>query len=173
MIEKLMFAGLETEAPKGIRYLDVYKDPVIKPDLSFQKYELTDNSIHYGKALYPTIRDLAILNNAKSIEGLLPDFDPDVISGLVAEDTEEADRYLEAILNWLSTTDPDAAYKLAVSIVRKGPGSMRHDRLRSAFLFLLNVRNDETEQLFVDYYVDHDGKEHDDIFDIVNSYWKK
>ena len=50
---------------------------------------------------------------------------------------------------------------------------MRHNRLRSAFQFLLNVKNDETEQLFADYYVDHDGKEHDDIFDIVNSYWKK
>ena len=173
VIEKLMFAGLETEAPKGIRYLDVYKDPDIKPDLSFQKYDLTDGRLHYGKALYPTIRYLAILNNAKSIEGLLPDFDPEVISGLVAEDTEEADRYLEAILNWLSTTDPEAAYKLAVSIVKKGPGFMRHDRLRSAFLYLLNVRNEETEQLFVDYYVAHDGKEHDDIFDIVNSYWKK
>jgi hypothetical protein len=173
VIEKLMFAGLETEAPKGIRYLDVYKDPDTKPDLSFQKYDLTDGRIHYGKASYPTIRDLATLSNAKSIEGLLPDFDPDVISGLVAEDTEEADRYLEAILNCLSATDPEAAYKLAVSIVKKGPGFMRHDRLRSAFLFLLNVKNDETEQLFADYYVDHDGKEHDDIFDIVNSYWKK
>ena len=113
------------------------------------------------------------MSNAKSIEGLLPDFDPDVISGLVAEDTEEADRYLEAILNCLSATDPEAAYNLAVSIVKRGPGFMRHNRLRSAFQFLLNVKNDETEQLFADYYVDHDGKEHDDIFDIVNSYWKK
>ena len=173
VIEKLMFAGLETEAPKGIRYLDIYKDPDTKPDLSFQKYDLTDGRIHYGKASYPTIRDLATLSNAKSIEGLLPDFDPDVISGLVAEDTEEADRYLEAILNCLSATVPEAAYNLAVSIVKRGPGFMRHNRLRSAFQFLLNVKNDETEQLFADYYVDHDGKEHDDIFDIVNSYWKK
>ena len=49
---------------------------------------------------------------------------------------------------------------------------MRHDRLRSAFLYLVNVRNDEVEQLFVDYYLEYDGKEHDDIIDIVNSYWK-
>ena len=172
VIEKMMFAGLATEAPEGIRYLDVYKDPVVQPDLSLQKYGLTDNRIHYGTASYPTIRDIAALTNAKNIKGLIPDFDLDVITRLVAEDTSDADRYLEAILNWLSATNPEAAYNLAISIVKRGPGFMRHDRLHSAFLYLLNFKNDEVEQLFADYYIDHDGKEHDDIFDIVNSYWK-
>lgn len=172
VIEKLIFAGLETEAPKGTRYLDVYRNPDIKPDLSLQKYGLTDNRLHYGRRMYPTIRDIATLSNAKSIKGLLPDFNQDVITRLVAEDTSDADRYLKSILNWLSTTDPEAAYNLAISIVKRGPGYMRHDRLCSAFIFLKNVRTEDVEQLFADYYIDHDGNEHDDIIDIINSYWK-
>ena len=173
VIEKLEFAGLETTAPKGIHYLNVYRKPEFKDSLSLQKYNLTDDKIRFGKGRYPTIRDIATLSNAEDIDGLLPDFDQDVLSRLAEEDTEEADRYLEAIINWLSTTDPEAAYKIAVSVVKKGPGFMRHNRLYAAFSFLLTVRNDETEELFADYYVNNDGKEHDDIYDLVNSYWKK
>ena len=40
-----------------------------------------------------------------------------------------------------------------------------------AFLYLLNFRDDKTEQLFADCYIAFDGKDHDDILDIINSYW--
>ena len=172
VIDKLIFAGLKTESPKSIHYLDVYRQMDTDLDLSFRKFDLINKKIHYGKASYPTVRDIATLSNTINIKGLLPDFDQYEITKLVAKDTSDADRYLAAIMNWLSTTDPEAAYNLAISIVKRGPGFMRHDRLRSAFLYLVNVRNDEVEQLFVDYYLEYDGKEHDDIIDIVNSYWK-
>ena len=171
-IEILRFTGLETKAPQGVYFLDLHREQIIDSDISFQKYDLTDNKIRYGTASYPTIRDIATLSHALEVEGLLPDLDLNAISKLMEEDTENTDRYLEAILHWLSSTDPETAYKLAVSIARKGP-EYGHNRLRSAFLYLLNFKNEETEELFVDYYIKYGEKEHDDISDIVNSYWNR
>ena len=127
--------------------------------------------IHYGPAEYPTVRDLAILMEAgNEIKGLLPEFDPDVISRLNYEDTAAADTYLEAVLRFVSFVDQASAYKLASLIVKKGDGYMRHKRVRAALLYLLNFRSDETEQLFVDFYLNH--KEQDENWEIANSYWK-
>lgn len=64
----------------------------------------------------------------------------------------------------------DSAYKAARSIVKKGDGFMRHRRVKASLLFLLNYRDEETEQIFVDFYLAHE--EHDENWNIANSYWK-
>lgn len=170
-LEKIGFGGLKTTAPKGARYLDTFKNQSYTSDISLQKYELTDRKLHYGTVKYPTIKDVAALSNIENIDGLLPDLDRDVVLRLVEDDDPDADIYLEAILNWLSAADPEAAYDLAVSIVKRDPDLTGHERLRMAFLYLLNFRDDKTEQLFADCYIAFDGKDHDDILDIINSYW--
>ena len=170
-IKKMRFAGLKTDADKNIRYLDIYDDKKTRTDVDILECSLTDTKIHYGPASYPTIRDLATLFNAgEKMERLLPNFDPDVISGLSYEDTDEADRFLEAIIRFLAFIDQEAAYKIACSIVKKGDGYKRHNRVKASLLYLLNFRDDETEQLFVDFYLNHE--EHDENWDIANSYWK-
>lgn len=171
-IKTLMFAGLKIDAEEEkIHYLDVHKEPGLTSNISFQRYPLTDTVIHYGPAEYPTVRDLAIILEAgNKVKGLLPEFDPDVISRLNYEDTDIADSYLEAILHFVSFVDQDSAYQIASTIVKKGDGYMRHKRVRAALLYLLKFRNDETEQLFVDFYLNHE--EHDENWEIANSYWK-
>ncbi len=170
-IKTLMFAGLKFDAEEEIHYLDVHKEPWATSNISFQRYPLTDTAIHYGPAKFPTVRDLAILLEAENeVKGLLPEFDPDVLSRLNYEDTDAADSYLEAIMHFISFIDQDSAYRLASSIVRKGDGYMRHKRVRAALLHLLNCRSDETEQLLVDFYLDHD--ERDENWELANSYWK-
>ena len=170
-VKTLLFAGLKADVDEEIHYLDVHKEPEATSNLSFKRYTLTDTVIHYGPAEYPTVRDLAIiLEVGDKVKGLLPEFDPDVISRLNYEDTDIADSYLEAILRFVSFVDQKSAYKLASLIVKKGDGYMRHRRVRAALLYLLNFRSDETEQLFVDFYLNHE--EHDENWEIANSYWK-
>ena len=169
-VKTLLFAGLKVDVEEEIHYLDIHKKPG-ESNISFRRYPLTDTVIHYGPAEYPTVRDLAILMEAgNEIKGLLPEFDPDVISRLNYEDTAAADTYLEAVLRFVSFVDRESAYKLASLIVKKGDGYMRHRRVRAALLYLLNFRSDETEQLFVDFYLNH--KEQDENWEIANSYWK-
>ena len=169
-VKTLLFAGLKVDVEEEIHYLDIHKEPG-ESNISFRRYPLTETVIHYGPAEYPTVRDLAILMEAgNEIKGLLPEFDPDVISRLNYEDTAAADTYLEAVLRFVSFVDRESAYKLASLIVKKGDGYMRHKRVRAALLYLLNFRSDETEQLFVDFYLNH--KEQDENWEIANSYWK-
>ena len=169
-VKTLLFAGLKVDVEEEIHYLDIHKERG-ESNISFRRYPLTETVIHYGPAEYPTVRDLAILMEAgNEIKGLLPEFDPDVISRLNFEDTDIADSYLQAILHFVAFVDQASAYKLASLIVKKGDGYMRHKRVRAALLYLLNFRSDETEQLFVDFYLNH--KEQDENWDIANSYWK-
>ena len=166
------FSGLETDA-EGLKYLDVFgklhEDENVPP---IERYSLTKNRFHYGPVLYPTIRDFAALLNEKDNRAAaFPDLDLDTLLKLTDEETEDTDRYLEAVIHYLSATDQDKAYKLAGAIVRKGNGYMRRLRIRASLLFLLGCRSDETEQLFADYYNEHVDKEHDENWEIANSYW--
>lgn len=170
-LKSIHFAGLEAEVEDGTRYLDIYGDKKKKENLpGFKPYNLTDTKIHYGPARYPAVKDIATLIYARNkIDGFFPEADYDVISKMLSRDTEEADRYLEAIVNYLGALDHDKAYKLAGDIVRKGDGFMRHLRVRAALMFLLTCRSDETEKLIADFYVDHE--EHDGNWELANSYW--
>ena len=171
LVSTFLFAGLKVDVEEEIHYLDAHREPGTASNISFRRFSLTDTVIHYGPAEYPTVRDLAILMEAgNEIKGLLPEFDPDVISRLNYEDTDIADSYLQALLHFVAFVDQASAYKLASLIVKKGDGYMRHKRVRAALLYLLNFRSDETEQLFVDFYLNH--KEQDENWDIANSYWK-
>ena len=171
LVSTFLFAGLKVDVEEEIHYLDAHREPGTASNISFRRFSLTDTVIHYGPAEYPTVRDLAILMEAENeIKGLLPEFDPDVISRLNYEDTDIADSYLQAILHFVAFVDRESAYKLASLIVKKGDGYMRHKRIRAALLYLLNFRSDETEQLFVDFYLNH--KEQDENWEIANSYWK-
>ena len=171
-IEILRFAGLSTEPHKELHYNDVFKNTDRKDNVSYRKYDLNDAGIHYGPAAFPTLASLAaFLDIIENVEGAFPDTDPEVLSKLSYEDTEKADRHLEAFLQVVAFTDPDIAYELAKTIVKKGDGYMRRRRVRAALLYLLNFRDDETEQLFADFYLNH--QENDENMEIANSYWKK
>lgn len=169
-IKTLVFAGLKTDVD-GLHYLNVYKKETVSLTVPYQKYPLTNIRVRYGPDTYPTVRDIAALLCANNkVKGVLPSFDTDIISGMISRDTDDMDRYLEAILHFVAYVDQKKAYKISSTIVKKGDGYMRHRRVRAALKFLLNYRDDETEQLFTDFYLDH--KENDEIMDIVNSYWK-
>ena len=103
--------------------------------------------------------------------GIFPDMDKESLAGLTDDGSDNADRYLEAAMNYLASVDHDEAYKLACAIVRKRDVLMKHRRVRAALEFLVNERSEETEQLFIDYYLNHEDP--DDNMDIVNSYWNK
>ncbi len=168
-VKLICFFDLKAEAPNGIHYNDVFaKRDREKAALPYCGYGLTDTRIHYGPQFYPTIRDIAVLLDA--FPGIFPDIDIDSVMALTDEISDNADRYLEAVLHYLATVDHDETYELACVIVRKRNGYMKHRRVRAALQFLINNRCDETEQLLIDYYLNHE--ESDENMDIVNSYWK-
>jgi thioredoxin-like negative regulator of GroEL len=111
-----------------------------------------------------------LLDPGDGCKGGLPEIDQETLKHMIDEDTADAELYLEAAIHYLAATNRDEAYKLASSIVRKGDGRMRHGRVREALLYLLNCRSDETEQLLVDFYLNHD--EHDENWHLANTYWK-
>jgi hypothetical protein len=171
-INTIRFAGLETEAEDGMRYLDIFGNRNHKDKLSpFQQYDLTGTRIHYGPDRYPKIRDIVILlDPGKDKNGRLPVLDQETLRSMINEDTADADSYLDAAIHYLASTDRDAAYRLASAIVKKGDDRDRHGRVRAALLYLLDCRSDETEQLLVDFYLNHE--EQDENWHLVNSYWK-
>lgn len=171
-VKMLMFGELETEAVQGMRYMDIYgRRKNEKTELPYQKYGQAETAIHYGPEKYPTVRDLMVLMNPDmNISVTLPEIDLAVIRELLDENTDEADSYLEAVINYLAATDHDKAYRLAGDILKHGDERRRQGRIRAALLFLLDNRSDETEQLMVDYYLSHE--EHDENWHLVNSYWK-
>lgn len=169
-VKLISFAGLHAEAPDGMHYNDIFaKGKKAEADLPYCRYGLTDTKIHYGPSLYPTVRDIAALLNAGP--GIFPDMDKESLALLTDDGSDNADRYLEAALNYLASVDHDEAYKLACEIVRKRDVLMKRRRVRAALEFLVNERSEETEQLFIDYYLNHEDP--DDNMDIVNSYWNK
>ena len=171
-IEIIMFGEMETEADPGMRHFDIYGyTKKSKEELSHPIYDLTPKTVHYGPDKYPTVRDLMILMNpGLKIRNTLPDIDTDVLESLLYENTDEADTYLETVIRYLAITDHDKAYTLAGDILKIGDDRMRHRRVRSALLFFLDNKSDETEQIMVDFYLSH--KEHDENWRLVNTYWK-
>ena len=172
LLKEIMFAGLETEAEPGMCYLDIYEKIFNqKKGALFKSHDFIMAKIHYGPETYPTIRDIMTLQNGKgNVKDRLPEVQDSVIAAWINDDSDEADGYLEAALHYLAVTDHEKAYKLAGDILRKGDGRMRKRRVRSALLFLLDNRSEETEQLMADFYVAHE--EQDENRELVNSYWK-
>lgn len=169
-IMTVYFAGIETEAEPGMCYLDIYGDGK-KEEHPVQKFDLIEKPVHYGPDKYPAIKDIMFLMNpGGNIKGSLPETDDAALRTLLDENTDEADSYLEAVISYLALTDHDKAYKLAADILRKGDDCNKHGRVRSALLFLLDNRSDETEQILADFYVAHE--EQDELKDLVDSYWK-
>ena len=63
-------------------------------------------------------------------------------------------------------------FGIILRLTNKGNRYIRYEHSSQiALQFLVNERCDETEQLFVDYYLNIE--EPDDNMDIINSYWKK
>ena len=174
LIKSIHFAGLEVIPEEEMYYRDVFADRWKRSDIyPIRKYSLTENRIHYGPDLYPTIRDFAqLMNTEVNGNDMFPDMSLEALLRLTDENTDDVDRFLEAALHYLTATDQDKAYKLASAIVKKGKGHKRGLRLMASFQYLLNCKSDETEQLFADFYVNHNASEHDEYMEIVNSYWR-
>ena len=171
-IKTLHFAGLEVEAKEEIHFLDMPQAKLETQELPLQKYDLTGTGVSYGNDSYPTVGDLAsFLYTAEKIDGLLPDFDQDVLDKLVLDDSDTADYYLDSIMAVLPFLYSEKAYALARSIVKRGDGYGHRNRIRASLMYLLKFRDDETEALFADYCINHEEK--DELSEIANSYWKE
>lgn len=166
------FAGLKTEVESLKHFEDVWvKRRKSDIDLTVKQYDLTAAKIHYGPDRYPTIRDLMFLmTSEEKTYGVIPQIDYADIMPLLEENSDETDLYLEAVMNYLATTDFDMAYRLAGDIIRHGDDRMRHHRVRAALLFLLANKCDKSEQLVIDFYLSHN--EQDENWELANSYWK-
>ena len=172
-LRSVEFGDLETKAESGMRFLDIcgYK-MTTEESLPLQEFRLNESNIHYGPDRYPTIYDLMTLMNPDTKTDItLPWVNRAEIEVLLEENTDEADRCLAALINYLAVTEHDKAYRLAGDILKLGDDRMRHCRIRAALLFFLDNKSDETEQLMVDFYLSH--KEQDENMNLVNSYWKK
>ncbi len=112
---------------------------------------------------YPTVEELTDIYAAHLENTEITD---ELIDGWFSKRDEESMLYLKYVLIHLSFTDKPRAYRLAKKIISDDSYGLP---FKEAFRVLLKDKSEETENLFIDYIVNHSPG--DDCWDIVNSYW--
>lgn len=121
---------------------------------------------------YPTVEELSFLY-ALDIPG--EDITDELFERwLSAPQSDDNFFRLKYSLIFLERTDSEKAFRLARRVVKAADGVPRAEEYemlpqRLAFRVLLRDKSEQTEQLFIDYLVNHHPG--DECFDIVSAYW--
>lgn len=168
-VKNVFFAGIKLPAEKGARLGD-YGFNCKYPRGSKHKlheYSLTGRRFPHEELSaaknYFTLDQLCGISAFGFDVNAITD---DEISALLEFSDEENCCKLKYMLAYFTVNDKNRAYELAKKIILS-----RCDRLprREAWQAMLDFKTDETEQMVIDYFVEHDKK--DSCWDIVNSYW--
>ncbi|MGN0585765.1 MAG: hypothetical protein ACI4JF_00645 [Oscillospiraceae bacterium] len=114
---------------------------------------------------YPTAYELAAIS---AVLGDGENLTAETAEKWLTERETETEEKLTCALRYFLRTDPPQARSLAFKIIRLGGDILP---IREAYRTLLSFRDEETEQLFIDYLINADKKSK--CYDIVNSYWDK
>ncbi len=162
--EELYFSAIVI--PNDIGYYSKTDKNNSRADLDFEKYRLI-RSIPLGftpkTEEYPTVEELTGIYAANLENTEITD---ELIDGRFSKRDKESMIYLKYVLIHLRFTDKPRAYRLARRIVSDGSYGLP---VKEAFKVLLKDRSEETENLFIDYIVNHSPG--DECWDIANSYW--
>lgn len=163
-ITDIQFGDIRIPAPAGSRYRDYLSQKKPVKNLKITEYNLTGRSFPEAEKnaslLYPDIKTFTAMYSAE-LEKC--DFTDETIDDLIAkEDFDE----LKYALCYLMITDKERAYRTAVKIVKNNSLNLP---LEKAWKVLLNFKDEQTEQLFIEHIVKYDNKSR--FYDIVTSYW--
>lgn len=163
-VEQLYFSAIVI--PNEIEYHPKTNEKNSWVDINFEKYNLI-HSVPLGftpkTEEYPTVEEFTHIYAADLENTEITD---ELIDGWFSKRDEESMLYLKYVLIHLSFTDKPRAYQLAKKIISNNSyGSP----FVEAYKVLLKDKSEETENLFIDYIVNHSPG--DECWDIVNSYW--
>lgn len=129
---------------------------------------VTGHSFDISCQQYPTAYELASLS---AVLGEGESITAETAERWLTEREPETEAKLTCALSFFLRTDPPAARSLAFKIIRSGGENLP---ISEAYRTLISFRDEETEQLFIDYLVNVDRAcKKSRLYDIVNSYWDK
>lgn len=148
----LKYAGHSTE---HMEEFVIEKFPVSENELS--------TAISAVKGVYPTVAELAAMSYLELTED---DFSDEMIDKQFDYPSEESALRLALALKHFLKAEPSKARALAIRIIKR---SSEDIAIAAAYRTLTHFKDEETEQLFIDYILEND--EHSKFFGIVDSYW--
>ncbi len=163
-VEKLHFSAIVI--PNDIGYYHKTDKKNSRVDIDFEKYNLIHNvplDFTPKTEEYPTVEELTNIYAAHLENTEITD---ELIDGWFSKRDEKSMLYLKYVLIHLRFTDKPRAYQLAKRIVSDGSYGLP----KEVFKVLLKDKSEETENLFIDYIVNHSPG--DECWDIANSYWE-
>ncbi len=137
-----------------IRFYDFHNEPIAENNFDFSHY--------------PTIDELAGiyaagLENITVTKKLIKQW-------IKSSDIDDQIR-LKCLLQYYAKRSPQQAYTIAKTVVTLAPETERfNDLILIAYKIIVANKNDEAEQIVLDYMVNHDNKS--SAWDICSSYWE-
>lgn len=129
---------------------------------------VTGHSFDISCQKYPTAHELAALS---AVLGDGEKLTAETAEKWLTESEPETEAKLTCALSYFLRTDPPAARSLAFKIIRSDGDNLP---ISEAYRTLISFRDEETEQLFIDYLVNADRQSKKSrLYDIVNSYWDR
>ena len=169
LLDKVGFAGIIVDVENGEKLKD-YRPyiSIRKKDIQLSINNLTCRQLpnHYINS-FPTIETMVGVINAKI------DIKADAIEyakSLISSHDEECAIKLDYLMKYLSGYHKEEAYNVAKMILAEEDEYLLKAAQKSAIKELMNHRNEETEQYFINYLANHNSE--DPNWDLVGSYWK-
>ena len=149
--------------------LDSEIKPRLKRRIQFENYQ--NQPIYEGDLtfrFYPTIEELTGIYAAE-VEKLTITEDL-VKQWIESRDTE--DRYrLQAVLRYYAKKEPELAFMIAKTVIGyTSESAIFDDLLAESYSVIVNNKCEESEQIVLDYMVNHDSKCL--LWDLCSSYWE-
>lgn len=169
MIQSVLYSGIKVPAKPGETIEDYSSDYIDRRcvELSLSDYHLTDEKFPESelniKTKYINVKQLSGMY-ALEIES--DEITYRMIDKMIHTNETNTAVKLGYILNYLMETDQEKAYYTAKQIIENNSYILP---VEDALKVLCQFKNEETEQLMINYIVNHTVK--DKCWDIANSYW--
>ncbi|MDE6665048.1 MAG: hypothetical protein K2K14_02515 [Ruminococcus sp.] len=169
-INNVQFSNIKVPVPAGSLYGEYFPYPFKEPDedLQITEYNLTGRKFpqaeQNAKNLYLDTESLMELY-AFGLENT--EFTDEIIDSWINTSNDEENYIkLKCAIKYLMLNNRDMAYRTAVKIIKKDYIDLPY---KEAWIALLDFRDEQTEQLFIDHIVNYGKESH--YYDIVTSYW--
>ena len=149
--------------------LDSEIKPRLKHRIQFENYHnqpIDDSDLNFR--YYPTIEELTGIYTAEAEKLTITE---DLVKHWI-ESSDTEDRYrLQAVLRYYAKKEPEQAFMIAKTVISHTPESAISDHLLAeSYNVIVKNKCEESEQIVLDYMVNHDSKCL--LWDLCSSYWE-
>ena len=166
-VNAFIFSGARIAAKPGCIYKDVFPSIRQESPICIERYRLTDKRFASMETsavrAYNSVEHISFLDAAGIVDADITD--EDIIQWISCPDDDGRTK-LKYLLEYRALTDPDSAYCIAEAVIQSGNRNMPY---REAWRALLQKKDHHTEEMAIEYIVDHTPQ--DECWDLVTAYW--